>query len=556
MESAQTDEKIPEGYEEVYKQARAACPYMADRAMRNLSYGGIVPTAWEDLWAHLACKSATWAMCKEDARQAISHKGRLPRGIPPGPHAMCAANLAAPFMGDAPVADDLDYALRMTALLGPEASKWREARFKELMGFITRVKERRSALDAARSFTSAKVSSHIKLERIDLTRYAVGWPDVDLVSMIREGATITGVVPHAGIYRHADVQAAVSMDDFHASNEDWVNEVCVRPPPCHEQVEVILKKPQEEVDLGLMRGFWSRDQMDGRWGRGQWRCLVRFAVWQAGAAKYRVIDNGRTASHNMTLSTSERIHTATTESGAAMMRRLRQHVNQDLRGPWQPRSATQDMKRAFRQLAVRTADRKYQIIAVWIPERGWCFGELDALGFGLGAAVLEFNRCPEHMVAVARRWLALPVIHFYDDYRLLDVECSGGSVDKYFLHLNDMMGYFLDADKHQLPESKITFLGVQEEVCEDDSGEEVVRLFLSEDKRKLLLEEVRGPLRSKSCNSGDMAHIVGKLIHYGTTVAGRIGLGMIRPLALHAVAEDRNLSDLALVGRGNQSIHR
>jgi len=80
MGPTQVDEKIPIGYEEVYRQAREACPYMADRAMRKLSHGEIVPTAWEDLWAHLACKSATWAMCKEDARQAVSHKGRLPQG--------------------------------------------------------------------------------------------------------------------------------------------------------------------------------------------------------------------------------------------------------------------------------------------------------------------------------------------------------------------------------------------------------------------------------------------------------------------------------------------
>ena len=34
-----------------------------------------------------------------------------------------------------------------------------------------------------------------------------------------------------------------------------------------------------------------------------------------------------------------------------------------------------------------------------------------------------------------------------------------------------------------------------------------------------------------------MAHFVGKVIHYGSTVAGRIGMGMLRPLAMHAVGE-------------------
>ena len=74
------------------------------------------------------------------------------------------------------------------------------------------------------------------------------------------------------------------------------------------------------VDGGPDPKFYSR------WGHGQWRPLVRVAVWQEGAQKYRIIDNGRAGGHNHTLSTDERIHTASVESGVAKMRRLRRHV--------------------------------------------------------------------------------------------------------------------------------------------------------------------------------------------------------------------------------------
>ena len=56
-------------------------------------------------------------MSKQDIRNAVEHKGRLPRGIPPEHHAACAAALEAPIMGKVLVADDLDFALRMTTEL-------------------------------------------------------------------------------------------------------------------------------------------------------------------------------------------------------------------------------------------------------------------------------------------------------------------------------------------------------------------------------------------------------------------------------------------------------
>jgi len=450
--------------------------------------------------------------------------------------------MESPFTGKALVADDLDYAIRMTAVLGDRADEWRAQRFKELNELAQQVLSRREECERARGFASSRVSKHVRLERVDLTRYAVGWPDVALADMVCAGATVTGKLPHAGIYREADVRAALDRDDFHLSNDDWVNEVCSKPPPTPDQAKVIWEKSQDEVAAGLLRGFWDKAEMDKRWGPGQWRCLVRFAVWQAGSSKYRVIDNGRTAGHNATLSTDERIHTATVESGAAMLRRLREVLGKPLVGPYKAVSSTQDMKRAFRQLGVRDQDRRYHVIALWEPGKGWRFGELDGLAFGLGAAVLEFNRVPEHVVAVARRWLALPVTHFYDDYRLIDLLASRGSADKFFDHLCAWLGWELDPGKHQSPASLIKFLGVLEEI-KDQEGGEFVTLMLEEDKRKAILEELTGAVQGRDCPPALMAHLVGKLVHYSSTIAGRVGLGMLTPLAHFAAGESRTVTD-------------
>ena len=46
---------------------------------------------------------------------------------------------------------------------------------------------------------------------------------------------------------------------------------------------------------------------------------------------------------------------------------------------------------------------------------------IRALLFGLSGSVLLFNRVPSMLVAVARRWLAIPVHAFFDDFKIVDL---------------------------------------------------------------------------------------------------------------------------------------
>ena len=114
------------------------------------------------------------------------------------------------------IADDLDYAIRATVALGERADEWREEQFRQLKAFSLAVRGRRAGLDAARGLASSKVATHVRLERIDLTTHAVGWPDVKFAEMAGKGATVTGEIPVTGIYRTANVQATVDMDTFDA----------------------------------------------------------------------------------------------------------------------------------------------------------------------------------------------------------------------------------------------------------------------------------------------------------------------------------------------------
>ena len=149
------------------------------------------------------------------------------------------------------------------------------------------------------------------------------------------------------------------------------------------------------------------------------------------------------------------------------------------------------MKRAFRQLPVRDQDRAWHIIAVFHPTKGtWVFYELWGLAFGLGAAVLEFNRVPAQLVALARRWFALPVLNFYDDFKLTELAGTMGEGDVIFRNLCAWEGWWLDEKKHQEPALTITFLGTVED-CSHVADDDAIYLAIVEERRQLLLEELR-----------------------------------------------------------------
>jgi len=445
------------------------------------------------------------------------------------------------------LADDLDFAVRKSIELGSSAGEWRAAQFRKLNKLAESVKTERDRLNAGRSVSSKRVTAHVPLERLEASRFIIGWPDHRLIELAQKGATIVGALPHVGIYRSANIIPEMSRDELVSSNDVWIDSICGSSPPSSEQAEVVWKKTLEEVRDGLARGPWSRKEMDKHWGKGAWRALVRFAVYQASSDKWRVIDNGRTALHNWTLEADERIHTTSVEMGAATVRYMRQQAQARLRGRLAVASSTHDMKSAFRQLPVRDEDRCLHIVAACdVLSRSWVFFELDGLAFGLGAAVLEFNRVPAHLVALARRWFAIPVVNFYDDFRLFDLVLSGLNADSSFLNLTKWSGWRFDPKKHQPPSASIRLLGIIES-AEDDGEGEYVTICATEERRKSILEEIGECIESKGCAPGFAAHIVGRLIHYSTALPGRIGQGPMAYLGEHSRGTKRALNDEAIM---------
>ena len=112
------------------------------------------------------------------------------------------------------------------------------------------------------------------------------------------------------------------------------------------------------------------------------------------------------------------------------------------------------------------------------------------------------------LVAVARRILAIPVTHFYDDFKIVDVQ--DGCADFFFGELLKECGVIMHEDKHQRPAQSCRYLGRNEDVSAvHDQG--ILTASLDEDRRMALLQSVAAYLQGRTAKAMPAHQLRGKL---------------------------------------------
>ena len=103
---------------------------------------------------------------------------------------------------------------------------------------------------------------------------------------------------------------------------------------------------------------------------------------------------------------------------------------------------------------------RFAVVALWHPEwHDWCFCQLWAMPFGLLGCVLDFDRMSAFIVALARRWFAIPLLGFHDDLKSSELQGPCPSADDTLRMLLDFLGLVLDQEKRQAPSSAVTIFG-------------------------------------------------------------------------------------------------
>ena len=237
--------------------------------------------------------------------------------------------------------------------------------------------------------------------------------------------------------------------------------------------------------------------------------------------------------HNEVVSMCERIHTTTPDVGFGIARHLCE-LHQAKHGaiPSIVRG-TRDMKSAYRQLPVWEGHQRIHIICAWCPDVGaWQFAELRGLAFGISIAVLLFNRVPAHISAIARRWLALPVINFFDDFKITSVEGLHQDCWTSFKWLTDATGWVFDADKDSMMSSKGPFLGFIEDYTLIAS-KGIIQTTTKETFKQNLKMMLDKAIDSRVLHPGEARSLQGKVLHQSQGYDGRIGRGQSFAFAEH-----------------------
>ena len=266
------------------------------------------------------------------------------------------------------------------------------------------------------------------------------------------GAPIVGDIPPTGIFRESVKGKDAGEIPFAESCGLRVQELLAMPPPKPEHMEAIWATCIKEQEIGILRPWHSASEMDAKFGRMPGGLSRGLQFLQLQKQKWRAIDTGRSSGHNDAVDLCERIHTTSTEMGLAVAQRLLR-LQAEQRGNAPILRITRDMKNAFRQIERADIHARFHIVAAYNPVlRGWRFVGLSGLAFGIGMAVNHVNRAPAHLLAFARKWMAIPALGFFDNVKITELGGGGGGqAFYYFTELVELFGLVFDPDRDSKP---------------------------------------------------------------------------------------------------------
>ncbi|KAL1530356.1 hypothetical protein AB1Y20_001264 [Prymnesium parvum] len=369
------------------------------------------------------------------------------------------------------------------------------------------------------------------------------WPDVEFTQRFLLGFPVVGDIPDSHLFRPCYRPAVAHPDTFSPDrNKKWTDNVLrrvaglasSRSAQDEEIVKGIWERTRAEACKRYVRGPYKRSQLDSLFGKNKYRAMVRFGVLQGapGSRKLRAIDNARSSGSNDMTTTHETISCITFEF-AADVSALVSACASDAGLPCPPMAiGFDDLTAAYR--FVPCSQPEYTVFCVWRPASHSAPGApvfyyVPGHNFGMTAAVLNFNRFPKLMVAMARSLLALAVDQYFDDYMVVDLRRAGSSGQDGLSFLHSLAGRPFDADKHQSMSPQGIGLGVRIDVSAvHDDG---VLIISTKWHRCLsVLVMLREAARANFLPPGTASTVHGKLGFILSAAYGRVGKAAAQPL--------------------------
>ena len=174
-----------------------------------------------------------------------------------------------------------------------------------------------------------------------------------------------------------------------------------------------------------------------------------------------------------------------------------------------------DLDAAYRQAAVR--DTQYSFVLLNTP-MGPTLWRHNALCFGATASVWAFNRLADSLTFLGRCLLAIPILHFVDDFGSCEPERLAKTSFLHFADMTSLLGLKMKAKKANPPAARLKMLGV----------------FISCEVNQVLLQPCPARLQKVLATMGEALEnnhltadsaqkLAGKLTFLQTTTFGQVG---------------------------------
>ena len=389
----------------------------------------------------------------------------IPDGLnSPNHHFDLARTLKHPFLEEQIVKADHKVAIEVMKSKGASISGWRLKQLAKIKSLVASLKEDQLRENERASWTAKQLGVKPKTVAMRKLQTEFGLEDKRVPDALLYGLPILGRAEISPFFESFDIPPQISEAEFYGSmskrHEELIERVKFMGQKGGKAVgEAIFQKTQKEVLSGTMgpaRDYYSHFYKKYQ---GVFGVVPSFGLEQGvdenGHPKYRRIDDHSASANNMVAHRLQKVPMTMVDYVAVLVEYAFTVLSCKVK------LATEDMKSAYRQVALLPDHVRFAITAVYNPSTGGVdLHEIYGQPFGAGHAVPNFCRVAEWMSRLLSRCFKLAIDHFFDDFFVVEPSITIQVATFCMRETFDALGLLLDAEKSQPPSEVVAILGV------------------------------------------------------------------------------------------------
>ena len=447
-------------------------------------------------------------------------------------HVMASKKLKHPFDGEFSIKSDHEEAVRFLSENKLSVNKFRMKQLARLRSMVDgdQASQRKESEKAC--WTCKKLQVKPRTVTMRRLQDILNIEDKEVPDICLEGLPIIGHASCSPFFEEMEVPPTMSTSEFFGDMEE-------RSLRCIERVKfmaekgsaplakAIYEKTLKEVSQGTMSSAMSYMELKRKYN-SLFNVVPSFGLEQgldeSGSPKYRRIDDHSACGNNAYSHRKQKVPMTMVDYVATLLKYSARVLGDS------HRLASEDMKSAYRQIAIRPDHVRFSITAVYDPDAK-CVNLHEIYGqpFGAGHAVPNFCRVAEWLCRCIRRLFKSSLDHFFDDFFVVEPTATIAISTFCIRESFKLLGFSLDPDKSQPPSEVAAVLGVLFNT-ESLSSQKVLRVQAKPSRVRNLELMIHQVLESNSLSASQAASLVGKFNFLCSTLFGKVGRCATLPL--------------------------